>query len=196
MLRNSSESWGSIAILLHWLVALLVIGMMVLGWVAVTEESRLTQYGLFKWHKSIGMLVLGLVLFRLLWRLLNPTPALPAHVKPWERWAARTTHLLLYGVMIAMPLSGWVMNGAADFPFKIFGVVPLPALVGPNEDLETVTKTIHLALFWLLAVALTLHIGAALKHHFIERDAVLLRMLPGRGRPLPVDRPAERRHAA
>jgi cytochrome b561 len=191
MLRNTSERWGAVAILLHWLLAVLVIGLMTLGWVAVTEESRLAQYSLFKWHKSFGMLVLALVLLRLLWRLFNPTPALPMHVARWERWAARTTHWLLYGVMIAMPLSGWIMNAAADFPFKIFGVVPLPDIVAPNEALEETTKAVHLALFWILAVALTLHIGAALKHHFVDRDSVLLRMLPGRWHLPPLNRHAE-----
>jgi cytochrome b561 len=180
MLRNTAERWGAVAKALHWLIAVLVIALMVLGWIAVNEDSRLTQYKLFKWHKSIGMLVLALVALRLLWRLFNPPPALPAGLGAWQRRAAHGTHWVFYGVLIAMPISGWVMNSAADFPFKIFGVMPLPDLFAPSKELEALTKDVHLALFWILAITLTLHVAAALKHHFVDRDSILLRMLPGR----------------
>jgi cytochrome b561 len=127
------------------------------------------------------MLVLLLVIVRLAWRALNVTPSLPADTPPRERIAARLGHGLLYALLLLMPLTGWIINSAANVPFRIFWQVPLPAIVSPDKALADAVARVHLVLFVLLALLLALHVGAALRHHFIKRNDVLTRMLPGRG---------------
>lgn len=179
MIRNTSVAWGTPARLLHWTIAALVLAQIVLGWVAVSLRLSPLKLDLFVWHKSIGLVVLALVVVRILWRFANPTPALPAATPAWERRAARASHLLLYGALIAMPLTGWVVNSAANIPFRIFRLVPLPAIVAPDKETADFAARAHLALFVVLAVLLVVHIGAALRHHFVTHDDVLTRMLHG-----------------
>lgn len=180
MLRNTDHSWGSMAMLLHWLVALLVFVQFGLGWAAVSWRMSPTKLDLFVWHKSIGMLILLLVVVRIAWRSLNVTPSLPVDMTSLERLAARVSHLLLYALLLVMPLTGWIINSAANVPFRIFWQIPLPALVSPDKALADATARVHLALFITLALLLVLHVGAAMRHHFIKRNTVLTRMLPGR----------------
>src|SRR6266853_211509 len=158
MLRNTADSWGAPAKLFHWLIAVLIFAQIALGVMAASWRVSPTKLELFFWHKSTGMLILALVALRLLWRLANPTPALPSGMAAWERAAARLSHLLLYALMIALPVTGWIVNSASNVPFRIFWLIPLAAL---------------------LALVLVAHIGAALRHHFVKRNTVLERMLPG-----------------
>jgi cytochrome b561 len=178
-LRNTTDFWGHVAQLFHWLMALLIFAMISLGLLAKNWPLSPTKLSLFYWHKSFGILILGLVALRLLWRWLNPTPVLPPAMPRWERKAARITHALLYAVMIVMPLSGWIINSAAKFPFKVFGVWRLPAIIAPDKALQQLVAQVHFSLFLLLVILLTLHIAAALRHHFMLRDDILFRMLPG-----------------
>lgn len=179
MIRNTLAAWGTPARLLHWMVAALVLAQIALGWVAVSLRMSPLKLELFVWHKSIGLVVLALVAVRILWRSANATPAPPAATAAWERCAARASHLLLYLVLIAMPLTGWVLNSAANVPFRIFRLVPLPAIVAPNEEAAELAGRAHLALFVVLAALLVVHVAAALWHHFVRRDDVLIRMLYG-----------------
>lgn len=178
-LRNTTDSWGHIAQLFHWLMAVLILAMIVLGLMAKNWPLSPTKLSLFFWHKSLGMTILGLVVVRLSWRWANPTPPLPATLPRWERTAAHITHALLYAVMIAMPLSGWVINAAAKIPFKVFGVWTLPAIVAPDKALQELAALVHFSLFLLLAMLLILHTAAALRHHLLLHDDILSRMLPG-----------------
>lgn len=180
MLRNSDHSWGALTKLLHWVVAVLIFMQFVLGWVAVSWRLSPTKIDLFVWHKSLGVLVLLLVVLRIVWRLANPTPGLPDGTPHWERRAAYASHLLMYVLIIALPVSGWVINSAANIPFRIFWLVPLPDITPPDKALAALAKQVHLTLFVALAIALVLHIGAALRHHFVKRTDVLARMLPGK----------------
>lgn len=180
---NSDSSWGAPAKLFHWLVAALIFTQFGLGWLAASWRLSPTKLNLFVWHKSTGMVILALVLVRLLWRLANPTPALPADTPAWERAAARVSHALLYVVMIAMPLTGWINNSAAGIPFRIFRQIPLPALVAPDKHMAELAALAHFSLFLAFAALLVLHIGAALRHHFVKRNNVLTRMLPARKTP-------------
>ena len=181
-LRNTAISWGGVAKSLHWLVAALIFIQFALGWTAELWRRSPTKVDLFVWHKSIGILVLTLAVARLCWRMASRPPAPPAGVPLWERRAAQAGHALLYLLIIAMPLSGWVINSASNFPLKLFWLVPLPAITPPSETMEEVAKTVHLTLFWTLAAVVAGHVAAALRHHFIKHTDVLVRMLPG-GRP-------------
>jgi len=183
MWRNTRESWGAVAKFLHWSIALLIFAQFALGWMAVSWRLSPTKLELFIWHKSIGLLVLTLVAVRILWRLANPAPAPPADTPPFERAAARTVHALLYVIMIALPLSGWVINSASGIPFRVFWWFPLPAIVATDKALAEAAKQVHFGLFIALAALLVVHIGAALRHHYAKRTDVLVRMLPlGRSR--------------
>ncbi|VTU28039.1 cytochrome b [Variovorax sp. PBL-E5] len=179
--RRADAPWGAVAKCFHWLVAALIFVQFALGWLAASWRLSPTKLDLFIWHKSTGMLILTLVVLRLLWRLVTPTPALPADTPAWERAAARASHVLLYLLMITMPLSGWVLNAAAGVPFRIFRLIPLPAIVAPDKQTADLAAAVHFSLFVALAALLVLHIGAALRHHFVKHDDVLRRMLPARG---------------
>lgn len=180
MLRNDADSWGAPAKFFHWLMAVLILAQIALGLFAVGWRLSPTKIELFFWHKSTGMLIFGLLGLRLAWRLANPTPALPAGMSGWERFAAHTSHALLYVLMIALPLTGWVVNSASNIPFRIFWTIPLPAIVAPDKTVADAFALVHRGLFVLLALVLVAHIGAALRHHFVKRDTVLARMLPWR----------------
>ena len=123
------------------------------------------------------MLILALVILRVIWRLLNPTPTLPSDLPRWEHTSARLSHALLYLIMFMLPISGWIINSAANIPFKVFWAFPLPDLVSPNKSLEELAKAVHFSLVIGLITLLVLHIGAALRHHIVRRNNVLLRML-------------------
>ncbi|HKK06231.1 MAG TPA: cytochrome b [Gammaproteobacteria bacterium] len=163
---------------LHWIIASLVLAQLALGWLSVAWRLSPAKLDLFVWHKSVGLLVLLLVCIRVLWRLTNPIPRPPADMPLWERRAAHATHLALYAILIAMPISGWVINSTANIPFKVFWALPLPSIAPPDKVLEAYTKLIHLGLFGLLAALLIMHIAAALRHHLVRKDDILSRMLP------------------
>ena len=179
MLRNTPDSWGAPAKLFHWVMAALILAQIALGLMAASWRVSPTKIELFFWHKSTGVLILALVALRLLWRLANPAPVLPAGMAAWERAAARLSNLLLYALMIALPMTGWIVNSASNVPFRIFWLIPLPAIVAPDEATADLVAWVHGGLFVLLALVLVAHIGAALRHHFVKRDTVLGRMLPG-----------------
>lgn len=180
-LRNSSANWGAIAKFFHWLIALLIIGNMGLGYWADSLSLSPTKVEAFYWHKTTGLTVLWLAVLRLLWRFTNPAPRLPPGMAGWERFLAHASHFLLYVLMIAMPVSGWIINSTANFPLDLYGVIPVPDLVpkGPNESaIGDVAKAAHYWMFIAICVLLVLHVAGALKHHVINGDPVLKRMLP------------------
>jgi cytochrome b561 len=179
MLANTAEAWGAPAKFFHWTIALLILVQIALGFAAALWRLSPLKLELFVWHKSAGMLILALMLARLAWRLANRSPALPPQTPPWERRAAHASHVLLYVLAVALPLSGWVINSAAAVPFSVFWLVPLPPIVAPDEHVEELAKLVHFSLLVALCLVLAVHIGAALRHHLIKRNDVLLRMLPG-----------------
>lgn len=176
--RPSTTDWGATAKTFHWLIALLIFVQIVLGWEAVHWPLTPTKIDLFVWHKSIGMLVLVLVVLRLLWRIGHPRPPYPADMKNWEKRLAGSVHALLYALLLAMPISGWLLNSAANVPVRLFWVVPLPRLIGPDRALVLWFAWAHVVMAWTLVVLLVLHVAAALYHHFVRRDRLLVRMLP------------------
>ena len=166
--------------LLHWLIALMIFGMLAFGFYMTGLDLSPTKLELYSWHKWAGVTVFMLVLVRLAWRIGHKPPALPAHMPAIERLAAHAGHHLLYVLMLAIPLSGWLMSSAKGFQTVWFGVLPLPDLLTKDKALGNLLETVHVVLNYTLIAVLLGHVGAALKHHFIDRDDVLTRMLPRR----------------
>jgi cytochrome b561 len=178
-LRNTPERYGLVAQLFHWLVVILIITQFVLA--SFMDDLPLKQkVATINWHKWVGMTVLMLAVLRLLWRLMNPVPALPSSSPSWQRFAAHASHFLLYTLIFLTPLAGWLMSSARNFPVSWFGVFTFPDLISPNRALYERLHDAHEVLATTLFIVATIHLLAALKHHFIDRDNVLRRMLPMR----------------
>ncbi|HTM64070.1 MAG TPA: cytochrome b [Gammaproteobacteria bacterium] len=176
--KNSENRYGIIAIFLHWLIALVVIAMIILGLYMVRQPASLQKLKLFGWHKEYGMLVLFLFVLRLSWRFINVAPILPAHISALQKLAAHGMHYLLYGMMIAMPLTGWMTSSAAGLSVSFFGLFVLPDLVNPDDNLRMLLGEVHEWLGYILIALICAHAGAALQHHFYHKDDILRRMLP------------------
>ena len=175
--RNTKRSWGSLSKALHWLIVLLIINQ----WVIAERADDLTGFQKFtalNWHKWFGMTIFMLAIVRLVWRLANPVPDLTAETRPWERVLAKISHALLYTLIFAMPLTGWIMSSAKAFGVSWFNLFQFPNLVGKNEQLYEIMRDTHHVLFKVLVATALLHAAGALKHHFIDRNDVLKRMLP------------------
>ncbi len=181
--------YSAVAILLHWLMALMIVSLVAAGvWMheAIHVPATKAQaFEVYQLHKSTGLTVLALTLLRIVWRLTHRPPALPVQMKGWERVAARASHVGFYVLMLAIPLSGWAMVSASPFglPTIFFGlfewphIAPLAALEHKDEA-EHLFKEIHEILAFGAVALLALHIAAALKHHIWDKDDVLTRMLP------------------
>ena len=173
-----STRYTRTAISLHWLVALGLFGAFGLGLLMSVLPLSPYKLKLYSWHKWAGVSLFLLVLFRLGWRLGHPPPPLPMSMPAILRVIAHLTHALLYVLMIAIPLSGWLMSSAKGFQTVWFGLLPLPDLVAKNAELGDQLQWLHMTLNYALAALVLAHIGAALKHRFIDRDDILSRMLP------------------
>lgn len=165
---------------LHWLMALMLFAMLALGFYMQGLPLSPEKLQLYSWHKWAGVTIFLLVLFRLVWRFTHRPPALPASMPKLMQLAAHAGHLALYGLMLAIPLSGWLMSSAKGFQTVWFGILPLPDLLAKDKALGDLLQTVHVSLNLLLLVVVAGHVGAALKHHFIDRDDILTRMLPKR----------------
>ncbi len=174
---SNTQRWGTVARLLHWVMALGIIVNGAWGLWMVGLAPSMKKINIFALHKSIGLTLLALALLRLAWRMIDRHPqAEPA--PRWQHLAARATHVGLYGLILAIPLSGWWFNSASGYPLQWFKRFNLPALGSHDSGLASIALAMHQYLFWLLIVVLVLHIGAALKHHYLDRDNTLARMLP------------------
>ncbi|WP_199272266.1 cytochrome b [Paraburkholderia acidisoli] len=171
--------YSGVAMLLHWLVATLIIWGFALGWV-MTDIHGITPTKLryFSWHKWIGVTVLVLVLLRLLWRATHAAPALPRSMHGWEKLAAHAGHLVLYVLMVAIPVTGYLYSSAAGIQVVYLGIWPLPTLIGPDTALKGVLRTVHVTLNYTLLAVVVLHVLAVIKHQFIDRQNLIARMLP------------------
>lgn len=165
------------AIALHWLAAALVLANFALGPWMVDLPITPQKLRLYGWHKWIGITVFLLVFIRLAWRRWHPAPP-PVAMPAWQRRAATTTHGLLYALMLLIPLSGWLYSSATGVQVVYLGLVPLPDLVAKDKALAAVLQVTHATLNFLFAALVLLHAGAAVKHHVVDRDGVLARMLP------------------
>lgn len=174
-----NNTYTRTAIALHWLIALGLIGAFALGTYMSELPLSPRKLQLYSWHKWAGVSLFALVLLRLGWRLIHPAPPLPASMPAPLRTAAHLTHVALYILMIAIPLSGWLMSSAKGIQTVWFGVLPLPDLLAKDADLGKQLELLHMVLNYTMAALVLAHIGAALKHHFVDRDDILQRMLPG-----------------
>ncbi len=175
--KKQAESYTRTAKVLHWLMALGLVANFAFGTYMHDLPLSPQKLQYYSWHKWAGIVLLGLVTLRLVWRLLVRPPALlPAPA--WQQAVAHTLHWTLYVLMFAIPLSGWMMSSASGFPVVLFGVWQLPDLVAKDKSLFEALKDLHEALNTGLLVLVLVHVAAALKHHFIDRDGTLARMLP------------------
>lgn len=187
-LKNTNDRWGPVSQALHWLIVLMILGLAIAG-LTMGELPKTPKYfWVYTAHKSMGLTVLALVLVRIGWRLYAGAPAAVAGTPRWQERIASVTHWLLYALILAMPVSGWLYDSASGLrPFRWFGLFDVPKLTAPNDALRDASHAAHEWLFWLLVALVALHAAAAFYHHLFLRDATLTRMLPGRGKTVPGD---------
>ena len=187
-MTTRQDRYTSIAVALHWLIALSILFQIMLGWRMDDNARSASTYLVFQLHKSIGITILLLSLARLGWRLANPPPPLPAHLKPWEKGLAQLTHIGFYLIMIGLPITGWIMVSASktNIPTLLYGVIPWPHIPGIAElapaakhGWRSIGEAGHGLLAKLTYLLLALHVAGALKHQLVDRDSTLARMIPG-----------------
>ena len=179
--RNSPVRYGWVAQALHWGIVVLLVVQVTLGKIADDLPVGLERLVMMSRHKSFGITILGLAIVRLAWRWFD-TPPPPTRMPRWQELAARLNHWALYVLLFALPLTGWLMSSAANRPVSWFGLVQLPDFIAPDEGVEEAFETAHEFLVNALFVLVGLHVAATLKHQFLDRDGLILRMLPGRAR--------------
>ena len=173
------DQYSKISQLLHWLIAGLIIGQFILAKLAERAELNdavVQQLGLLANHKSVGMTILLLAVLRLVWRLLNPPPKLPQSMPVWQLTASAWTHRLMYLLLFFIPLSGWLMSSATAYSVSWFNLLTFPDLIAPDKDLAGILRNAHEISTKLLFIVVVLHVLAAFKHHYIDKDEILLRM--------------------
>lgn len=179
MLRNTPNEWGSLAKSLHWIVAALVIFLLAYGWWMAHLAPRSGRLGLYELHSSIGYDLLFLVILRLLWRVIDRAPALPADLKRWEMISARAGHFLLYLLVLAVSVTGWLLLGTFSRPVAatLFQSIPVPVMnLTGDRMLHGLFEKSHAILSYALLALIVVHVLAALRHHFIKKNDILRRM--------------------
>ena len=174
---NSANHWGLLSRLIHWFTAVAVFFMFGLGLTMINMRLSPMKLEMFIVHKSVGMLLLLVIIFRVIWRLLNPAPRPSSHLSNFQSKMVFFGQLFMYALLFAIPISGWVINSAANFPLRWFGLFEIPALTEPSIVIEDYAKTAHLILICMLGAMIIMHITAALHHHWIKRNDILKRML-------------------
>lgn len=174
----NNTSYHPIAKALHWFMALVIFGLLALGFVMHDMPLSPEKLQYFSWHKWAGISIFVLVWVRLAWRLLNPPPPYASSMPRHVRMLAHAGHLALYALMVIIPLSGWLMSSAKGVQTVWFGVLPIPDLLSRDKELGHLLEEVHSLLNWGLMALVAGHLGAALKHHVIDRDDTLTRMLP------------------
>ncbi|MEE9347147.1 MAG: cytochrome b [Robiginitomaculum sp.] len=180
-MSTSSLKYTRIAIWLHWIMAFLLIAQLAGGFIMHAMEGSPLKWSLYGWHKSFGICILLLAILRLIWRLTHKAPALPSDTKPIERLMARLTHIGFYGLMIGIPMAGWLMVSASETPFKttLFKLVTWPDFpLTRSKALQGLFSEAHELMAFAFIGLLVLHLAAAYKHHFIAKNNMLSRMIP------------------
>jgi len=177
-MSTTTERYNNTAIALHWLIALLIFAAFPLGLYMSDLKLSPTKLQLFSYHKWIGISVLILVVVRVIWRATHRPPALPNSISKLQQIASHVVHGFLYVLLFAVPVSGWLMSSAKGFQTVLFGVLPLPDLVGKDKELGHLLEGVHQSLNYILLLLVVLHVAALIKHRFIDKDDILTRMLP------------------
>jgi len=175
---SAPTRYGNTAIALHWIAGLAILANLAFGLYMVDLPLSPAKLRYYSWHKWAGVAIFVLSAARLAWRLRHPAPALPDAMPAWQRRAAQASHHVLYALFFAAPLSGWLFSSAAGFQTVFLGILPIPDLLAKNRELADVLKIVHRTITWSLAGVVALHVAAAIKHHVVDRDDVLSRMLP------------------
>lgn len=178
MLGNSANRYGAVAQLFHWLIAALILVQFILVMIFEDMPLGLEKISVIVRHKAFGMTLLMLAILRLCWKLGSLQPQWPVQIPSYERWLGKLTHWGLYIIILALPLSGWLMSSAAKIPVSYFGLFYFPDLIAPDKNLVKLAKQVHEILSWLLLLLLSLHVLAVIRHHFLRKDDTLYRMLP------------------
>ena len=183
-ITRTEPRYGLMAIVLHWVLAVFILSVFAVGVYMADLPFSLAKLKLVNWHKWAGVTILALSVWRLVWRLTHRPPALPMRIQrappPLQRGGFHGTHHLMYLLFFAVPLLGWAYSSAKGYPIVWFGVLPLPDWVPVSESLATVLKPLHALAAYGLIGLVVLHVAAALKHQFIDRDGLIERMRPGR----------------
>jgi cytochrome b561 len=177
-MSSPQARYTAVAIALHWIVAAVIAFTFGLGLYMANLPASPLKLRLYSYHKWIGVTIFLLVVFRLLWRLTHRVPAPPPQMPRWQRIAAGISHVMLYVLTLVIPLSGWMFSSASGFKVMYLGKIPLPDLVGKDKALAEQLLLTHELLNYFMAAVVVLHVAAALKHHWVDRDDVLQRMLP------------------
>ncbi len=177
-MSQSSTSYNWLSKTFHWVMAVGIVGMLAVGIYMVDMDVSPDKFRLYGIHKSVGAVLLLLAAMRVIWNARSPSVPLPGNTPRWQRYAARSSHIALYALMLCMPLSGWAMSSAYGFPVSVFGWFTLPDIAAANKELAAILKRCHEAGMIAFLVLLPVHAGAVLLHHFYYKDAVLKRMLP------------------
>ena len=178
--QMSTVRYSTVAILLHWLIAIMVVCLFAFGLYMVDLKFSPTKLKYLSWHKWAGVTIFLLVLIRIVWRLTHKPPTHTVTMPRWQTNAAAAVHYLLYALLIAIPISGWLSSSAKGFQTVYFGVLPLPNLLDKNKELGQTLGFVHQALNYSMMAIVVLHALAALKHYFIDKDDILRRMLLGK----------------
>ena len=173
-----NKTYTAIAKLFHWGMAFIFAGIFALGFVMTDMPLSPEKLQYYAWHKWGGVCIFVLVWLRLVWRALNPPPAYSDTLSPLVKLTANLSHAAMYCLMIIIPVSGWLMSSAKGVSTVWFGVIPLPDLLQKDKELGHLLQDIHQTLNYLLLLLIAGHVAAALKHHYIEKDNILKRMLP------------------
>lgn len=182
-LKNTETQYGAVAQLFHWSIVVLIVTQFILANKADGLPLGPAKITVLAQHKSVGMTIFGLAILRLIWRWMNPIPPLPTTTPRWQRYGAHFSHWALYGLLLVIPLMGWMMSSARNFPVSWFGLFTFPDLVAPDRAWYEFFHDAHELLATTLFYLALVHIAAALKHHLIDRDNVLRRMLPLKIKP-------------
>ena len=181
VLKSDADQWGSLAQFFHWAIVLLILIQATVGLVMADLPKKPNVIAIFSFHKSLGLTILLLALLRLGWRAFDPHPQEPATMPRAQVVGARVGHALLYTLLFAVPLSGWLVDSASSLrPLFWWGIVHVPSLTGgADKAIKAFAEGAHQWLFWTLALVAAGHAAMALVHHYLNRDNVLRRMLPG-----------------
>ena len=178
-LKNSVSQYGYLAKILHWLVVFLLIGSFSFEYAMHSLQPSTAKWWFYDLHKSLGVIVILVVIARLFWSIINPAPQPAANIPDWQHSVARINHGLLYLCILIVPVSGFIGSISGGFKVPFFRLFEMPALVDENETVNRISEFVHQFVAEFLLVLITVHVAAALWHHFIRHDGVLLRMLPG-----------------